>query len=162
MSDKCDEIIVRVLVIGVGLGFILGIYQFIQVLRAPVVPSGLFDSYPKIDLLSVIAYFMVLTVACLVALIFPAGKYWKYVSVAVGGLGIILCYLMGLDFYTGDRYSITHSGILWMTVYPLLLWNLWGMFIPYLERRLRRVWLWGYPAVCLLVYLIHLIPPPNY
>ena len=162
MNDRYDKILTWILMTGFVLGFILGIYQFVQVLHAPVVLNGLFDDYPKIDLLSVIAYFTVLTVACLVALIFPAGKYWKYVSVGLGGLGLILCYLMGLDFYTGERYTITHSGILWTTVYLLLLWNLWGMFIPYLEKRLRRLWLWGYPAGCLLMYLINLIPSPNY
>ena len=161
VQDKHDTIISQILMVAFALGVVLGIYQFMQVLQAPIAPDGLFNNDPKIDLLSIIAEFIVLNVACLITLFFPAGKYWKYVSVAIGVLGMILCYWMGVDFYTEEQYSDTHSGVLWMAVYPLLLWILWGMFIPYLEKQSRRLWLWGYPAACLLIYLIHLIPPPN-
>ena len=163
MQDRYDKIFTWVLMIVFAMGLICTIYYFIDVLLTPVTNVGLFDDHPKIDLLAIILNFIVLNFACLIVLIFPATKYWKYVSVGVGVLGIIFCYLMWLDFYIGPNpYSITHSTILWTSTYPLLLWNLWGMFIPYLEKRLRKVWLYGYPAGCLLICLIALIPPPNY
>lgn len=162
MKDKYDKIVTYVLMIGFVLGVIVGIYQFIHVLLTPSAHVGLFDNYPKVDLIAIILNFIVLNMACLIVLIFPAGKYLKYISVGVGGLGLLLCYLLRLDFYTGNVYSMTHSTILWATLYPLLLWNLWGMFIPYLEKSLRRQWTYGYPAGCLFMYLIYLIPAPNY
>ena len=161
MQDRHDQIFTWLLMAGFAMGLCFGIYQFIHILSVPVTSAPIFAEYPRIDLLAIILNFIVLNIACLAALFFPAGKYWKYVSVGVGVLGIGLCYLMYLDFYTGERYGVTHSGILWMIIYPLLLWNLWGMFIPYLEKRLRRLWLWGYAAAYLLIYLIHLIPAPN-
>ena len=162
MKDKYDKIVTYVFMIGFVIGMVVGIYQFIHVLLTPSTKVGLFDNYPKVDLIAIILNFIVLNMACLVVLIFPAGKYLKYISLGVGGSGLLLCYLMYLDFYTGNVYSITHSTILWATLYPLLLWNLWGMFIPYLEKSLRRQWTYGYPAGCLLMYLIYLIPTPNY
>lgn len=162
MSDKYDKIFTWILMRLFAVGLICGIYYLVDVSLTPFTHVGLFDNYPKVDLIAIILNFIVLNMVCLVALIFPAGKYLKYISVGVGGVGLLLCYLMYLDFYMGNVYSITHSTILWTTTYPLLLWNLWGMFIPYLEKRLRRVWLYGYPAGCLLICLITLIPPPNY
>ena len=163
MPDRYDKIFTWFLMTEFAVGFVFGVYYFIDILLTPVIVASLFEDLPKIDLLTIILNFIVLDIACLMVLIFPPTKYWKYISVGVGGLGIIFCYLMWLDFYIGTHpYSITHSSILWVATYPLLLWNLWGMFIPYLEKRLRKVWLYGYPAGCLLICLLTLTPSPNY
>lgn len=161
MQDRYDRLFTWFLRFGFALGLFFGIYQCIYILFASVTSMPILAVYSKIDLLTIILNFIVLNMACLSVLFFPAGKYWKYVSVFIGCLGIGLCYLMHLDFYTGARYSITHSGSLWMTAYPLLLWILWGMFIPYLEKKLRKLWMYGYVGGCLLLYVIYLLPPAN-
>ena len=158
-----DDVLSKVLKIVLAVVACFQVYQFVSVLIAPTSTLMLCEENTKQGMLLIQLGILVLNLTCLVSLFFPAGKYWKYVSIVIGGTGISLFYLIWQDYLTCEQFSWTHvSSPLWFFLYPLLLWILWGMFIPYLERRLRRLWLWGYVTGCLFVCMVYFLPEPNY
>ena len=57
MSDKVDKFFTLVLMIGFGVGLVFGVYQWIDVLLSPSTQVGLFDNYPKVDIITIILNF---------------------------------------------------------------------------------------------------------
>ena len=133
------------------------LYQFLLLLLSPATLS-LCKANSKAGLLFLQSGLIMLETACLAALTFPAGKYWKYVCLGVGGAGISYFYLIWQDYGMCELHSWSHEGDFLGIFLPIqLVWILWGMFIPYLEKRLRRCWLYGYGTTCVMLYFMHLL-----
>ena len=157
--EKWMEIILKIIF---GVALVWSLYQTFYILVTPTEILSSCENYSKAGILSIQFGFVVLWSACLAAVIFPAGPKAQWASLSVGGAGLLSFGWALRNYLTCERLSWTYGhNPLWFFTYPFLLWILWGMFIPYLEKNLRRLWIYGYIGGCVVIWLLHLIPDSN-